>query len=700
MVKKNFILRISVFFLFFWVLRSAPCFALTISEYENVAIIQNEFLDNPLKVKFYKNKLFVLDGLKNLIWKFNISDNKFIEEESYSFTDKNAKNRIISFTILEDKILALDSFQKQIIVLELKNGKKSTISIPKNLKPVNIETINGAPVVSDSASGNVYLFLNNSIKAVTEQIKMDAPYGLLSKSDQILYISDFFNNTIIKYDLNTQTHTNISKFGAWEGRLFYPKGLSGTENELLVSDTYLGVVTVFSKNDGSYLGTIGSNNKPYIFSHPLSISYSSENNFLAVADTLENKVFILKNTKRTLTTDDPHRVNILKLKYAKSNALKNICFQCHDTSAMDTVQIFSKKNQHPVDVKASNNPNIKMSNKVHTTNGMISCGSCHFPHSTAKGRAFFRFPDLIEDSKWCSECHKFSEKHKQHSINVPLKDKTLVKHLLNNGSKLGKMDSIICETCHNTHFAKNNKLLNLTADSSKICFFCHKDRHYKKGINHPVEANIIKNDRGCFNCHSIHQGKPGTKDLLPLTNEQNLCVRCHLNKTALFGSAHDINNWNASYKNSMQLKPNVSNDCLTCHSTHNAVSKENILSRTPLQKISMNLDVISQQCLSCHSGKNKKPIKYYTHSTPLPFTKIIKTNIEIELFSKEGKRVKKENVAFLGCTTCHDPHNGNKTDGGSAFVRNYKDLSIFCSGCHRDEGLTRYKYFHTNTYRQ
>ncbi|MEI8346470.1 MAG: cytochrome c3 family protein [Pseudomonadota bacterium] len=67
----------------------------------------------------------------------------------------------------------------------------------------------------------------------------------------------------------------------------------------------------------------------------------------------------------------------------------------------------------------------------------------------------------------------------------------------------------------------------------------------------------------------------------------------------------------------------------------------------------------------------------------------------MELFNKEGKKIGQEGTAYLGCTTCHNPHLGNKR-----FLKEYNEVSTFCASCHRDEGLTRYKFFHQDTYRK
>ncbi|MEI8346469.1 MAG: cytochrome c3 family protein [Pseudomonadota bacterium] len=635
-MKKNLCLLIALWSIFAVFLR--PGYCLTIAQFEQVKTVDIPSLKSPLQVRFYQDNLFILDGQSNLLLRLDANNLMQVPEgillAPLANKIKNAlkKMKITSFALDQQQIYALDQNNKNILIFDHKGGFKKYLPLPSGMAPVQLELYEDGLLVADTNNHQVVKMSlsNGAIQNLIDLTASGSPYSILALNDQEVLVSDILNNSVLKANLASKKSQKISKFGAWEGRLFYPKGLAAHGGHLLVADSFLGIIGQYSLDSGAYLGLVGSGAKPKIFEHPVGIAWDEKHQYLAIADPIEQQVTVLKDLNNTVIHKDPYRVNLLKLKYYQRDYFRNQCYQCHDGSLINSLEILSQKNQHPVD-KEVNNPDIKVDADVPLRKGRVYCGSCHVPHDRSGNKSFFRFNNPNEDKSWCVKCHAFQEKYQHHPLGVVIEDKAVIKNLKENGAKLDKLNRITCETCHNTHFARNAKLLNFSENASEICFVCHTNRHYRPGVNHPVEFKqsiASKNipNKGCLNCHDIHFARKGTKDITTKRTNPVFCLDCHDDKSVMLGSPHDAVHWDNTYKDKLYLKDKKEiNPCLTCHSTHNAISAEHLLSRSA--KVGgPNLDIISEQCLTCHSGQNKKAIRYYQHETPLPFNKL---NLEV-----------------------------------------------------------------------
>jgi predicted CXXCH cytochrome family protein len=469
-----------------------------------------------------------------------------------------------------------------------------------------------------------------------------------------------------------------------------------------VSDTYLGVVQAFDIKSGKFQGIVGQSDSPLFWDHPLNIVYDDKNGLLFVADTKNHLVDVLTNKRKTSEHKDEFRPNLFKLNLSKKKQRKYTCYQCHDTSFVDSVSIFSGINHHPVGVQLKEGKSTHPGHEVKTDNGDVYCGSCHYPHSPGENGTFFRFSELRGNSIWCLKCHDFGDHPQPHQRAVLTKKrgKKARDDIRAAGGKIGKEGRMICETCHNTHYAKNEKLLNLSENSSQICLTCHSTKHYIKGVNHPLEVESHLGGKGCLSCHDLHFSKPDTPSLKEEVKSGQLCIGCHKEKALLIGSPHDSAGWSKSYHLKMDQKGSRSGGaCLTCHAPHGAASAANLLARTA--QIPGPNDVISQQCLTCHSGKNKRTVKYFRHEQPMIARVFPAKKVAIDLFGPDGRPVDEFEMASLGCTSCHDPHRGKKQEGRRVmFLRDMATVATYCSACHGQDAPLRFSMFHTDAYRK
>lgn len=251
-----------------------------------------------------------------------------------------------------------------------------------------------------------------------------------------------------------------------------------------------------------------------------------------------------------------------------------------------------------------------------------------------------------------------------------------------------------------------------------LCKTCHESS-FKSAINHPLDGKNMNHSQKCLNCHTVdHKVKKHQYRLSDTSSK--LCVDCHKEQKNLVNSKHDNKNWQESIHKATGIDKNLfthDNICLSCHSMHDSVLGEKLLARTFEREKGPNKDVISIQCLNCHATADShttrengmSKIALYQHQTPLVFNQIpesifdhSRTNLKITLYNAKGDPLKTPEVkeeAYLGCVSCHEPHNAGESKSPVSFMKNSFDVISFCVNCHGNEGLTRFKFFHTDKYR-
>lgn len=80
---------------------------------------------------------------------------------------------------------------------------------------------------------------------------------------------------------------------------------------------------------------------------------------------------------------------------------------------------------------------------------------------------------------------------------------------------------------------------------------------------------------------------------------------------------------------------------------------------------------------------------------------------ELPLFDRHGQPTDDTQLGEITCLTCHDPHvwspkrgrTGGSGEGDTltSFLR--ADWEGFCAGCHGEEALSAYRYFHDQGFR-
>jgi DmsE family decaheme c-type cytochrome len=216
------------------------------------------------------------------------------------------------------------------------------------------------------------------------------------------------------------------------------------------------------------------------------------------------------------------------------------CASCHEAEAS----------------KFATNPHAKMA-QLHGNNG-VTCENCHGAgrlHTESGGDATLIFnpakaaPKDV-DAK-CLRCH--SGKHQNFDRSA---------HAENNLS---------CVTCHTVHAATTPEHL-LKAPQPTLCFQCHTDikSQFAMPFHHKVNEGLLV----CTDCHNPH-GTYGKKNLLSAATQDQVCVKCHVEKAGPFVYEH---------------APSKTEGCISCHTPHGG----------PTARL-LNRPSVNLLCIQCHS---------------------------------------------------------------------------------------------------
>jgi DmsE family decaheme c-type cytochrome len=172
--------------------------------------------------------------------------------------------------------------------------------------------------------------------------------------------------------------------------------------------------------------------------------------------------------------------------------------------------------------------------------------------------------------------------------------------------------------------------------SAADCQGCH-EKALGPSFTHTKHAGL---DQSCATCHqqvaehakaqmSGEKGPVPSLKNLKATEINSICLTCHEKARQ------------ASYDTSMHARRNVA--CTSCHSVHDA--------KSPKGQLKTSRD--SETCFTCHKSERAKSMRTSHHPV------------------REGK---------LGCSSCHNPHEGNTPK-----MLNADSVNELCYQCHTEK---------------
>jgi predicted CXXCH cytochrome family protein len=254
------------------------------------------------------------------------------------------------------------------------------------------------------------------------------------------------------------------------------------------------------------------------------------------------------------------------------------------------------------------------------------------------------------------------------------------------------VNSSLCEMCHTNEadYKRSN------SHPLKTATFNFPDKLFAAGGKPGKEKNRVT----CQSCHQAH-GAKADKILLVDNKNSDLCMLCHNAQAALMGNKHDLRSSFPEERNIKQQRPSESGPCGVCHIPHNSTYKRLWARQLPADKD--DREAWAQFCKSCHDkGKIAEQLTFAGTSHPLnvnPFEKIkalaAKTKkLSLPLFNAQGTQ---DNRGKMTCATCHDPHGSKVTTGKATPKKDVqsKETKFFlrdhpqeiCEACHKDRIL-------------
>ena len=571
------------------------------------------------------------------------------------------------------------------------------------------------------------------------------PNGVAFDDDGRLFVSDSYRGTVSIF-VNGRFTELLTEDGLSPRHFHTPVGIAWRRGQLYVVDAANSSVEVFRISSGD-VGVL-----------PVDDSSSHQE-----STSRKNCVTCHLSWAEEYRPGEYEQDGVLPV------ATPRMCYSCHHGAVIDSRRAIGRGEQHPdihhqrkkpAEHKQERQDEIPAAFPL-TTDKQLSCGSCHTPHSTeientdtlyeAHANPWLRV--FNNDGDLCQRCHESKSEgipEKQHAlkgVNHPVGiflkkppqanaegyatnerlHNGLPETLLKAGANLGGEQQMICQSCHQIHGAKDEKLLLFDNDKGELCGTCHERHHAEnkeeardKGV-HPVNMELEEpvemgeeevKKVNCLSCHSMHGGKSGTPLLRFDHRNGKLCSYCHEGKEDVVNSDHDLRITAQDSRNLLKESPKEAGACGSCHTMHRGQGEAGFLYAGEYIAYE-GAEMVQERdllCLDCHRDKGiaKKAVAKHLDHPSRDLVLRSDSNV-MPLLDKHGEV---REFGAIACITCHEPHHWTPGTAESAsvtqkergenqagnvlnsFLRRKGVDNTFCVDCHGLETRLKYKYYH------
>jgi predicted CXXCH cytochrome family protein len=405
---------------------------------------------------------------------------------------------------------------------------------------------------------------------------------------------------------------------------------------------------------------------------------------------------------------------------------EEMCYSCHDGYVMDSRSVTWKNKGHRTFVKPSNKVTIPadlpLSNKDE-----IYCGTCHSAHgggsntdASISGALSFLRKDNI-DSLMCEMCHTKQASFRQfngHPVKTTSFD--IPKILFEAGSKRSRRgDKVICQTCHEVHGARGDKLTVIDNRDSELCTICHTKQKSLLQTKHDFRFALPeeKNMRGqkpsesgpCGTCHLPHNANGillWAKQISPADPPSKVCLVCHGEDSVLkikhIGNhSHPVDVALSPTEPAAGVLPmflgNGSQDplgkvqCFTCHNVHRwdptnvlNIGGKDVQGDASTSFLRISNFGSSTLCIDCHNDKEQ----------------LLTSDHNLEVTAPDEKNLQEFSPRVSGpCGACHIPHNAaGKRLWAKPLSPDRDFFGQLCDSCHSKNGAAKAKLIGDNSH--
>ncbi len=339
----------------------------------------------------------------------------------------------------------------------------------------------------------------------------------------------------------------------------------------------------------------------------------------------------------------------------------DMCLSCHDGSVADSRFTVWSTRHHTTDHVPSPAVKIPTDTFPLDAEGRMTCATCHTAHAVPDNSdlatvIFLRQPNV--DSSLCLACHAdHAQKDERHHPLGQI-DSPIPQAILDAGGKTGTDGrTIICQTCHEPHGARNAWMLVLPP--SQLCVECHPGKspdatpmagapthrigHAYPGFQPPASLLNEKATFGpageltCLSCHRLHDASGARPLLIHKNHDSSLCLECHEKEKAVIGSPHDLRVSSPQIVNASGETSSLSGPCGACHRIHGWARNVPDVNSPH-----------SAGCMECHKAGGPGAVnRPYVEAHPVGVRPPQGKSIPLPLDEVTGS---------IGCLTCHDPH--------------------------------------------
>jgi len=434
-----------------------------------------------------------------------------------------------------------------------------------------------------------------------------------------------------------------------------------------------------------------------------------------------------------------------------------LCEVCHTRKPGLAADASLNRFAHPMDLTADSRVSIPKKWEgggavVLGSGGELVCRTCHIPHGAAD-KAFLLAERNQKDSL-CVQCHTEQRgiADSSHYRKIISRDELNIK-----GQTVSTLGP--CSPCHLVHqgsdelmWARGEK--KPAAQPGEICKSCHSpdgaaSKVMPVAFSHPMQVKMSlpgrslslplfdglgKNAEGeirCGTCHDFHNPLPLMSDALHAGEKRGaylrlsaggasaVCVECHPAQGLVKGTDHDLGMTAPDLRTGSGRPLAPGDTCGGCHAAH-SIQQLPYLWAAPLgpsildgweKTDASKHDIMVMMCTGCHApGKAARtavpPFGLHPRENMaegMPVMDMQEVNDTFPLFTEAGE---KSEAGHIVCSTCHNPHQwdsrvqahgpGKNSKGtvGTSFLRPNL-ASELCSGCHGQDTLIKFTYFHS-----